>query len=108
MDIEIVFLIVAIIFYIAVTIILLRFERKELRKMSTEKLKKRIPSGMYLIVFLLILGSISFFLSFDYIISNAIILANKILWGFLAIYFFLLDILIIKRILKQRNDIEDK
>ena len=108
MDIEIVFLIVAIIFYIAMTILLLKLERKELKKMSIEKLKKKLRGNVYFIVFLVVIESSFFFLALRNISLDYLELINVALWGFLMIYFWLLYGFIIKRIIKQREDIEDK
>ena len=101
--IEIILIVVVIVLYIATAVVLLKREMKELIKLPIEKLKKRMRSDVYFVIFLLIMGGITFVSLFQYISSNPLQIVNAFLWGLLMIYFWLLDIFIIKRCIKIRQ-----
>ena len=100
--IELIFLIVAIVFYIAAAVILLKFEKKELKKLPIEDLKKRLRSGIYSVIFFLSGGVLFYFLYQD-ILFNILRIINAFLWGFGMAYFWGLHVFILRKCIKKKQ-----
>ena len=108
---DIVFLMVAVSFYLFLPVFLLMVRKKVKKRLSLEELKRELKTTKILFISFLILGIIPFFLKKHHLFGFGSIIdfIHSILWGLLMAYFAISYLfIVIKPCIKEKEQEENE